>query len=141
MWFLFDNCFEDCYNVQWIAFANCENEIVGTMATGMMGQEKNFKSLCHMTKFLSWKLDPKIRDCIKETCFKHFLSIPKTTPKLYMKLITALTKFYNLEKNAFAFGEKNGSMFYVDIRLEDILYSTGLPIDELQVFNLNFVFH
>ncbi|KAG7559799.1 Aminotransferase-like plant mobile domain [Arabidopsis thaliana x Arabidopsis arenosa] len=98
----------------------------------MVGQEQNFKSECHMSTFLSWDLDPRIKGLIEATCFKHFLRIPKGVLKLNMKVITALAKFYDVNHNAFAFGE-TGNEFYVDIGLQDILYTTGLPIDGLQV--------
>ncbi|KAG7564609.1 Aminotransferase-like plant mobile domain [Arabidopsis suecica] len=98
----------------------------------MVGQEQNFKSECHMSTFLSWDLDPRIEGLIEATCFKYFLRIPKGVLKLNMKVITALAKFYDVNHNAFAFGE-TGNEFYVDIGLQDILYTTGLPIDGLQV--------
>lgn len=94
----------------------------------------------HLNLFTSWNVDERVEAKVKNTCFKHFLKIPKGDSlfKLNLKMLASVLHFYDEDEDCFVF-MKNNIRFTVDLGLEDILYITGLPINGKQVY-IYFVF-
>jgi len=85
-----------------------------------------------LNKFPEWTVHPRVKEVVKQTCFKYFMEFPTDKVNIPMQMISALLSFYNTEEECFVFAENTK----VDLGLEDIMYIKGLPIDWKQVYFL-----
>ena len=91
---------------------------------------KTLEMKMHMTKFLAWKLDPRVSKLVESTCFRWVLKIENGVYRQDINLLSALVSMYDESRNHFVIGNPKMD---IDFGLEDVLYITGLPTDGEQV--------
>ena len=91
---------------------------------------KTLEMKMHMTKFLAWKLDPRVSKLVESTCFRWVLKIENGVYRQDSNLLSALVSMYDESRNHFVIGNPKMD---IDFGLEDVLYITGLPTDGEQV--------
>lgn len=99
----------------------------------------------HMNKLCEWSMHERVAKKIEMTCFSQFLKVKECFSKgnfhLPLGPLEALLEVYDKEKCCFRLG-KEVKDFLLDMRLEDIYFITGLPIDGIQVsYYLRFFLH
>ena len=80
-----------------------------------------------MNALHNWNLDDKVRRIVEKTVFKSFLYI-NYEARHFLPIITTIAKTFDDKRFCFNSGaEDNRSSIIVN--LEEVLYTTGLPID------------
>lgn len=90
----------------------------------------------HLNKFLEWKVDERVQNWVKKTCFGSFLGMKEFIDngnfQQRMNFITALVQCYDEKQHCFELGSEENK-FFLDFGLQDILHISGLPINGNQV--------
>ncbi|XP_057446063.1 protein MAIN-LIKE 2-like isoform X2 [Lotus japonicus] len=117
---------------------HCENQLIISLEVCCLLRElvMGKSSDMHMNKLCEWSMHERVAKKIEMTCFSQFLKVKECFSKGNFHLplcpLEALLEVYDKEKCCFRLG-KEVKDFLLDMRLEDIYFITGLPIDGIQV--------